>query len=119
MKRISIIGFGRFGKTLFRLIKGDFEIVLFDPDESAFNELSKQNRSLTTSNLLKVFASDAVFYCVPINKFESIISSHRKYFRPSNLLVDVLSVKVHPKKVFLDVLMGLKTQALLTHPMFG
>ena len=30
MKSVAIVGFGRFGKTLFRLLDGDFEIGVYD-----------------------------------------------------------------------------------------
>ncbi|MEN9389669.1 MAG: hypothetical protein RLY61_753, partial [Candidatus Parcubacteria bacterium] len=30
--RIGIIGYGRFGKTLYKLLKDDFEILIFDKD---------------------------------------------------------------------------------------
>jgi len=56
---------------------------------------------------------------VPISVFDSVIKSHKKHFKDNHLLIDVLSVKIHPKKVFQKYLRGLKTQALLTHPMFG
>jgi prephenate dehydrogenase len=119
MKKVSIIGFGRFGKTLFRLIKGDFDIILYDTNKNAFIGLPKKDQIKVTDNLGVVFSGDVIFYCVPINKFEKIVESHKKYFKTENLLIDVLSVKVHPKRVFEVVLKDLKTQALLTHPMFG
>jgi arogenate dehydrogenase (NADP+), plant len=66
-----------------------------------------------------VYASDVIFYAVPISQFETVIAEHRKYFEPRHLLIDVLSVKLHPAKIFNKYLSGSKTQALLTHPMFG
>lgn len=63
--------------------------------------------------------AEVVFYSVPISSFEKIIKNHQKYFKSYHLLIDVLSVKIYPKTVFLKYLAGLKTQAMLTHPMFG
>lgn len=105
MKRVSIIGYGRFGRTLHRLLKDDFEITLHDKSDP--------------EELEKVYAADAVFYAVPISEFEDIISGHKKYFRPGQILIDVLAVKLYPAKVFEKYLAGTRTQALLTHPMFG
>ncbi len=102
MKTVGIVGFGRFGKTLQRLLKNDFELVIVGKD-----------------NAKDIAKADAVFYCVPISSFESVIKSHKKYFKPEHLLIDVLSVKMHPKKIFEKYLRNLQTQALLTHPMFG
>ncbi len=102
MKTVAIVGFGRFGKVLYRLLKDDFKVIIYDH-----------------KNEKEVYQTDVIFYAVPISTFESVIKSHKKYFKDNHLLIDVLSVKMHPKKIFNKYLKGLKTQALLTHPMFG
>ncbi|MEK9169804.1 MAG: prephenate dehydrogenase/arogenate dehydrogenase family protein [Patescibacteria group bacterium] len=101
-KTIAIVGLGRFGKILKELLENDFKLII----------IGRNNPS-------DIVAADVIFYCVPISAFESVIKSHKKYFKDDNLLIDVLSVKMHPKKIFEKHLQGLKTQALLTHPMFG
>lgn len=35
--KIGIIGFGRFGKVLHRLLQSEFDIYVFDPTDSAFD----------------------------------------------------------------------------------
>lgn len=100
--KVAIVGFGRFGKTLKRLLDQDFELTI-----------------INRKNAEKIVNSEVVFYCVPISTFESVIKSHKKYFKENHLLIDVLSVKIHPKKVFEKYLKNSKIQALLTHPMFG
>ena len=102
MKKVAIVGFGRFGKTLKRLLGKDFDLTIID-----------------RNNPEDIAKADVIFYCVPISSFESVIKSHKKYFKENHLLIDVLSVKMHPKNIFEKYLRGLKTQALLTHPMFG
>src|SRR6266403_2606824 len=105
MKKISIIGYGRFGKTLHRLLKDDFDITIFTRKGDV--------------SLEKAYESDVIFYAVPISSFEETIEQHKQYFKPNHLLIDVLSVKMHPAHVLAKHLEHLKTQALLTHPMFG
>lgn len=102
MKKVAIVGFGRFGQTLKRLLDQDFDLAI-----------------INRKNAEEIVNSEIVFYCVPISAFESVIKNHKRHFKDSHLLIDVLSVKMHPKKVFEKHLKGLKTQALLTHPMFG
>ena len=102
MKKVAIVGFGRFGKTLKRLLDQDFELTI-----------------INRKNAEEIVNSEVVFYCVPISTFESVIKSHKKYFKENHLLIDVLSVKMYSKKVFEKHLRNLGTQALLTHPMFG
>jgi len=108
MKKVAIIGNGRFGQVLFKLLKDDFVVSIFD-----------SKNSVTESDLNKIYENELIFFAVPISAFESVIKSHKKYFKDNHLLIDVLSVKIHSKKVFEKYLRGLKTQALLTHPMFG
>lgn len=119
MKQISIVGFGRFGKTLYRLIKDDFAIVLYNRSEIDLDATELTKNTVVTKDLSEVYKSDVIFYAVPISSFEEVISSHKKYFTESQLLIDVLSVKLHPAQVFSEYLRDSKTQVLLTHPMFG
>jgi prephenate dehydrogenase len=106
MKRVSIIGYGRFGKTLERLLRDDFEVLV-------------HHRRGGVQDLEKVYTSDAVFFAVPISQFEDVIKQHKQYFRPGQVLIDVLAVKLYPSKIFEKHLADTKTQAMLTHPMFG
>lgn len=113
MKSVSIIGFGRFGQTLYRLLKDDFDVTIYSR-----NDVNDKNLP-STQDLKKAYQSEVIFYAVPISSFEEVISSHKKYFRDEHLLIDVLSVKMHPAEVFQKYLNNYKTQAILTHPMFG
>ena len=114
MKTISIIGFGRFGRTLYRLVKDDFKTTIWDIEEISPKEID--SNTTIAKNLEDVYKSEVIFYCVPISSFEKVIAEHKKHFK-NHLLIDVLSVKSHPAKVLDKALKG--TQAILTHPMFG
>src|SRR3989344_1388315 len=105
--KIAIIGFGRFGQTLYRLLKDDFVFTVYDP---------KSRHGVKDLDL--VYQCPVIFYAVPISVFESVIARHRPYFK-DHLLIDVLSVKLHPAKVFKKYLRGTKARAILAHPMFG
>lgn len=114
---ISIVGFGRFGKTLYRLLKDDFAITLYDEKKIQPNEIN--SNTVIAKTLNEVYANDTIFYAIPISSFENVISAHTKYFKSRHVLIDVLSVKVHPAKIFKKHLKDSAAQALLTHPMFG
>jgi len=101
MKTVSIVGYGRFGKTLHRLLKDDFKITIG-----------------TRDNIPEIYQSETIFYCVPISSFNEVIKTHKKYFKDYHVLIDVLSVKEYPATVFKKHLKNLKTQAILTHPVF-
>lgn len=115
-KKIGIVGFGRFGKTLYKLLKNDFEVVVFDKKKLA---AEGEEGAKFTNKIADIYESNVIFYAVPIREFENVIAAHKKFFTEKNLLIDVLSVKVHAEKVFNKYLNGTEVQAILTHPMFG
>ncbi len=112
MKKVTIIGFGRFGKTLYHLLKDDFDVTIYQRQK-------KENTIFLTDDLKKAYTSEVIFYAVPIQTFEEVIKEHKHFFRPDHILIDVLSVKTYPAKIFKKYLHDTKIQALLTHPMFG
>jgi arogenate dehydrogenase (NADP+), plant len=112
MKNITIIGYGRFGKTLHRLLKDDFDVLVYSRKQIDANINQ-------TQDLKKAYENQTVFYAVPIHVFEDVIAEHNEHITDDHVLIDVLSVKLHPKAVLEKHLEGKKTQALLTHPMFG
>lgn len=118
MKKLSIIGFGRFGKTLHRLFSDDFEITIYDKNPKVLKDFSK-DRFKVVPSLEEVYESDIIVYAVPISSFEEVIRSHKKYIEKRHTLIDVLSVKEYPKKVFTEHLEDQCEDVLLTHPMFG
>lgn len=112
--RIGIVGYGRFAQTLLRLLQEPEVIVLtrqsrpdvpgihFERDPQVFYE-----------------AADTVFFCVPISVLEQTVRSHAMYIVPRHTLLDVLSVKLHAKKVFDTYITQDGVNIILTHPMFG
>ena len=112
-KKVTIIGFGRFGKTLYALLKDDFDITVYQRKNTDTQTIP------VTNDLKKAYESEIIFYAVPIESFDNVIAEHKKFFTNKHVLIDVLSVKSYPKKIFEKYLQGTETQALLTHPMFG
>ena len=114
---IAIIGVGRFGRLLAEILGEDFE-VLIHGRRAVEVPPGARYRAATLEEAL---AADAVFYSVPISSFEQVLRAHLPLLlareRPP-LLVDVLSVKLHPRRVF-EALLPPHVEAMLTHPMFG
>lgn len=117
MRKVGIIGFGRFGQTLHRLLQDDFEIVLYD--KADIDSAGLGIHTSVAKDPAEVYDADTVFFAVPVSEFESVIAGHKIYFRDDQLLIDVLAVKLYPARIFEKHLPGSKTRALLTHPMFG
>lgn len=115
----AIIGYGRFGRVWASMLRDDCEVVVSDPDPSAMR--AARADGLTAVPTRQALDCDAVFYCVPISMFESTIRDHVEQLATLEripTLVDLLSVKLHPKAVF-DSHLPARYPAMLAHPMFG
>ena len=116
-QRVAIIGVGRFGRLLAEILGEDFD-VLVHGRRAIDVPAGSRYRAV---DLDEALAADAVFYAVPISSFEAVLRAHLPTLlareRPP-LLIDVLSVKLHPKRVF-EALLPTHVEAILSHPMFG
>jgi prephenate dehydrogenase len=97
MKKVKIIGMGRFGTLLFKIIKKHFPKVVF---------------------VEKVEEADVVCPCVPIRAFEEVIRDIAPRLKQNAVVIDVCSVKMHPVKIMKKHLRQ-DTQIIATHPLFG
>jgi len=100
-------------------LSNDFKLLVYDINHHIRAKDSR--RLIESSSLEAALSCQVVFYAVPIEKFEDIIKSHQSFFERQadpKLLIDVLSVKLFPKKIFTKYLPP-HVSVLLTHPMFG
>ena len=117
--RVSIIGFGRFGRLWASLIKSDFQVKVYDQSKAALEQAI--SLGVEAATLDDALAADVVFYCVPISEFATTIAQHSIYFKTKStnkLIIDLLSVKVHAKEIFTKELPE-NIEAMLCHPLFG
>ena len=118
-KNIAIVGYGRFGALWASLLKPDFSVSIIETGAEAASRARADGFEVSSAESALPSAG-AVFYAVPISAFEETIRSHLPYLSTASapLVIDLLSVKVHPKQV-LQRLLSKGSRALLTHPMFG
>jgi prephenate dehydrogenase len=115
IRSVGIIGFGRFGMLLAHSLRHDFSVRAYDallPSEYITSS------GIEAAALQEVCASDSVFLCVPIMKFEETVRSIIPYITQGTAVLDVCSVKVAPADIMHEHL-GKKAVLLPTHPMFG
>ncbi len=114
---IAIIGVGRFGRLLADILGDDFDVLVHGRRPV---EVPPGARYCAAS-LEEALAADVVIYAVPISAFEAVLRAHLPVLlarpRPP-LLLDVLSVKLHPQHVF-EAVLPPHVEAMLSHPMFG
>ena len=122
---VSIVGFGRFGQTLYRLIKDDFEeIIVYRRSGISRREFGLNKNTKVAARIEEVFQArfddlHTIFYCTPISTFDKVIKQHKRFWRKGQVIIEVLSVKKWPYEVLSKHLRGKKVQAILSHPMFG
>ncbi len=111
----AVIGFGRFGQLLARILREEFPVRVCDrqPDIRVARALEVEVVSLE-----EACAADALFFAVPISEFESALRQARAHMRPGALVMDTCSVKIYPIEVMRRELPD-TVEALGTHPLFG
>uniref|UniRef100_A0A6B2KXB7 Prephenate dehydratase domain-containing protein n=1 Tax=Arcella intermedia TaxID=1963864 RepID=A0A6B2KXB7_9EUKA len=126
--KIGIIGFSRFGQFLCKnFLEDGHEVVVINlletedfTREAVLQGLSpKVNFFQHPSQIPRFFASnlDVVLYCTSVISFDTVLRQTLPYLT-SQLVVDVLSVKKHPKTL-LERYAPPSCDVLCTHPMFG
>lgn len=111
-KTVGIIGLGRFGKLLYRLIEPDFIVRAYDVDEAAHEGFVKR------ASLYDVTNSQIVFLCVPINHLESTLLEIKDQLNNNTTVIDVCSVKLTPA-FLMETILPPTVEILPAHPMFG
>ena len=114
MKQVSIVGFGRFGETLYRLIRDDFIVTIFDLKTIDAEKITSKN-TIIAKTIEEVYRSEAIFYCIPISSFEKVILEHKKYFKPkkvkfSTRTLDVVTTLIMMAVTFIGAIYWLSAQ---------
>ncbi|MDQ3031288.1 MAG: prephenate dehydrogenase/arogenate dehydrogenase family protein [Myxococcota bacterium] len=113
MRRIAILGHGRFGRALADLIsEAGLEVRALDPHA----EIPVERRASSLEELVR--DADAVVVSVPVGAIPDALVALRPLLRPEQLVLDVGSVKVHPVEAMRDAL-GEAIPWVGTHPLFG
>ena len=110
MTKIGIIGFGRFGKILMKMLSAEKEIFIHDPNGNTGD--------YPNISLLEIVKCEILFIAVPIREFENSIKSLQGFNLQNTTIIDVCSVKLHPVQV-MEKYLPENVGIIATHPMFG
>lgn len=115
MSGIGIIGCGRLGGLLTRLLSRDFKVFAYDE-----RPISRRIRSLggVPAKLAEACSQPLVILCVPIRDIEAVLRGIRNLIAPGTLVTDTCSVKEHPARLMKKILPP-HAELLATHPSFG
>jgi len=110
---VGILGYGRFGKALGELlVEAGIDYRAYDCSA----EVPAEYRASSVKDLART--ADFVVVAVPVPAMHAVLSELRPHVRPSQVVLDVGSVKVAPAAV-LDSIFGAEIPWCATHPLFG
>jgi prephenate dehydrogenase len=118
MKIAIIGGSGKMGRWLARfLLQEGKEVVLIGRDRTKLDEARRQLDAPVTTSMEAAGDADAVLISVPIDSFEEVVAQLAPHTRPSQIILDIASVKVLPVAAMHRHIK--RGQVLGTHPVFG
>jgi prephenate dehydrogenase len=111
--RVGLVGYGGFGRALGSLLDAaGLDWRALDP----WADVPEAHRAASLPEL--VSHAEVVVLAVPVPSLRSALEDLRPHVRPSQLVLDVASVKVEPVRAMREVL-GARVPWVGTHPMFG
>ncbi len=114
MKRIGLIGFGRFGKLLYKHLGDKLAFQIYDSQDN--ENKSKSDYPLT--NLREVCKNSIIILAVPVFRIEQICREISSLIQPGTLIIDVCAVKIYPCDIMRNHLPK-NSEILGSHPLFG
>ncbi len=112
IESIGIIGFGRFGRVLGKILSDDFKVVAYDPTAV------DPQFGVELTDLETVLQQNTIFIAVPIHSFKKVVVDIAHQLPENSTIIDVCSVKVYPVNVMKEILPP--TVGIIgTHPLFG
>lgn len=115
-KKILIIGFGRMGKLLAKIILNNTSSQVFVLSQT--QRSSKNKRLFFLSNWKNLPTAELIIPCVPISAFKSCVEQIAKHIKFPTICLDICSVKTYPVKV-MGKIFPPYIKILASHPMFG
>lgn len=113
MTQVALVGYGRFGRALGSLlVESGMSYRALDP----YLEVPEPYRATSLPEL--VAGAELVVVAVPVPQLRPVLEALRPHLRPTQLVLDVGSVKVKPVEALAEVL-GAEVPWVGTHPLFG
>lgn len=110
--RIGIIGYGSFGKLLYKMLAPYAEVLVVDPKESV------NSSNIKFIDIDEISRCNLIILAVNIEALDVVCASLADKVNQNTIVVDVCSSKTESMKITKKYLKG-KCQILSTHPLFG
>lgn len=111
MKKVGVIGLGRFGSFWAKVLAHGYEVY-------GWNRSPRETPPCALLGLEELCRLPVIFLCVPMRTVRETLERIAPLLAPGTLVVDTCSVKVKPVEWMLESLPE-SVSILATHPMFG
>ncbi len=109
MKNITIVGNGKFGSVIKNILSRHTRCNINTIDRHTHNQQEQEDH---------IEAADIIVVAVPLKYFKDCILEISKKIKPNQIIIEVCSTSVYPKKIMLDILPE-GVNIIGSHPMFG
>ena len=111
---IGIIGFGKFGQFLAKLLK-DFDVFVTDIRDK---KADANKIGVRFVSLREAASKDVVIFCVPVSSLKAALNSSKGFLKEGSVVMDTCSVKYGPSRLMKNILPSY-VDIISTHPLFG
>jgi prephenate dehydrogenase len=115
LKKIGIIGFGRFGRLMASYLVQDFDVWIHDRKDQT-DDIRKMGAH--PADFAAACGQEVVIPAVPISQLKPLLENMTPYLQSGALVADVCSVKLYPVE-WMEAILPQRIFILATHPMFG
>jgi len=113
MRRVAILGFGRFGRAFSWLLEeAGLAVTAYDRYADVPSALRAASPEAAIAGV------DLVMIAVPVMAVGEILEAIEPHLTPAQIVIDVASVKTHPEAALRSIL-GSRVPWVATHPLFG
>lgn len=109
-KNIGLIGYGNFGKLIYKHLKSHFDFYIYDSHIDGEYDCM--------SDIDNVIKQDILIIAIPYLGFRDFIQTYGANIPDTTLVIDVLSIKVKAIELMKKYLSP-KVEIFATHPLFG
>lgn len=115
MKKVLVVGYGRFGALLASLCAGKYAVSVAETDSTKQKEAETAGFQVVDINTVPEFVY--IFLAVPISSVADVLELIGPLINKEQVVIDICSVKVYPVQQMRKHIS--RAQILATHPLFG
>jgi len=114
MKKVGLIGLGRFGELLYRQLSRKVLVEVHDPGQSR----KAGHNDIPFTDLPQVCSNELVILAVPVSAIPEVSKVIAGKFAPGTTVMEVCAVKTYPLQI-LNQQLPENVHLLGSHPLFG